>query len=115
LSAAYAYTKAQNYYEQNRDAAQVHEFSSEARWAIPKSGTIFTKYSLINVTYNGNTSSVLAYEILQGLANGKNQIWTIQWQHRIGSNLQINFIYDGRISANLPVVHIGKMEARYIF
>jgi len=115
LSVAYAFTQAQNHYEQNSDAAVVHDFSSEARWAIPKSGTIFCKYSFINVTYDGNTSTVLAYEILQGLTNGKNQIWTMQWQHRIGSNIQINFIYDGRISANLPVVHIGKMEARYIF
>lgn len=115
LSALYAYTQAQNHEELNEDAAKIQEFSAEFRFAIPKSGSFFAKYSHIEVAYIGNTSSILAYEILQGLGNGKNQVWTLQWQHRLGGNIQINFVYDGRIPANLPVVHIGKMEARYVF
>ncbi len=115
LTTAYTFTSATNNFEGNNDAANLHEFSGEARIALPKSGTFFAKYSYVDVLYNGNVSSVLAYEILQGLANGKNQLWTIQWQHRLGGNIQINLVYDGRLTGILPVVHIGKMEARYVF
>ena len=115
LTAAYAFTAAQNQFENNRDAANLQEFSGEARIAMPKSGTFFAKFSYVEVLYNGNFGSILAYEILQGLANGKNQLWTLQWQHRLGGNIQINLAYDGRLTGELPAVHIGKMEARYVF
>jgi hypothetical protein len=36
-------------------------------------------------------------------------------QQRIGQSLQINFNYEGRKSGSIPVIHVGRMEARYLF
>jgi hypothetical protein len=58
---------------------------------------------------------VLAYDMLQGLSRGNNQLMNVQLQQRIGQNLQINITYEGRKSGEIPFIHTGKMEARYLF
>ena len=72
-------------------------------------------FSFYQIDYLGNAGSNLAYEMLQGLSNGNNQIWNLNIQQRLGQNLQVNFNYDGRISGSSNVIHIGRMEARYLF
>jgi len=49
------------------------------------------------------------------LSVGNNQLWGVNFQQRIGQNLQINISYDGRKSGIAPILHTGKMEARYLF
>ena len=54
--------------------------------------------------------------MLQGLTTGRNQLWNINLQQRIGQNIQLNINYDGRVSGlSDTILHIGRMEARYIF
>ena len=111
----YSYFDANNNYESNKDAAKVQELGAELRFSISKLGVIQLKYSFYQIDYLGNAGSNLAYEMLQGLSNGNNQIWNLNIQQRLGQNLQINFNYDGRISGSSDVIHIGRMEARYLF
>jgi hypothetical protein len=53
--------------------------------------------------------------MLQGLAVGQNAVWNINYQQRLGSNLQITINYDGRSADAQRTLHIGRMEARYLF
>ena len=111
----YSYFDANNNYESNKDAAKVQELGAELRFSMSKIGVIQMKYSFYQIDYLGNSGSNLAYEMLQGLSNGNNQIWNLNIQQRLGQNLQINFNYDGRISGSSDAIHIGRMEARYLF
>ncbi|MFY8021235.1 MAG: hypothetical protein ACOVP1_08565 [Bacteroidia bacterium] len=111
----YSYFEAVNQYELNNEQARVQELGTELRFSLSKLGAIQVKYSFYQIDFTGNASGNLAYEMLQGLSNGNNQLWNINLQQRLGSNLQINFNYDGRISGNLNTIHIGRMEARYLF
>ena len=65
--------------------------------------------------FNGDFSSPLGYDMLQGLSIGDNYVWNINYQQRLANNLQITISYDGRKSENQPVINIGRMEARYLF
>jgi hypothetical protein len=73
------------------------------------------RYSYYEVNYTGEASGNLAYDMLQGFIVGKNQLWNISLQQRIGQSLQLNINYDGRQSGNSDMIHIGRMEARYLF
>lgn len=115
VSINYSYFNANNRYELNNEQAKVQELGTEMRFSISKLGAVQLKYSFYQIDFDGNTSSNLAYEMLQGLSSGNNQLWNINLQQRLGTNLQINFNYDGRISGNLNAIHIGRMEARYLF
>jgi hypothetical protein len=111
----YTYSESVNLLELGGDKSKVDEMGAELRYSFVKIGVISFKFSLYQVQFNGNVSSPLAYDMLQGLSTGNNQLWGINFQQRIGQNLQINMSYDGRKSGLAPIIHTGKMEARYLF
>lgn len=115
LSFNYSNISSANQVELGGEKAGMQEIGSELRIAFAKLGVLNARYSLYEVSFNGNMGSPLAYDMLQGLSAGENQIWGLALQQRLGQNLQINLSYEGRKSGNIPVIHTGKMEARYLF
>lgn len=91
------------------------EWGGELRYSAAKNGVINAKYSFINVDFNGDISSPLGYDMMQGFVIGENQVWNISFQQRLSGNIQLSINYDGRKSPNQNAIHIGRMEARYIF
>jgi hypothetical protein len=91
------------------------ELGAELRYNVAKQGVINSKLSLYKVSFNGDLSSPLGYDMLQGFSLGNNYVWNINYQQRLANNLQITISYDGRKSENQPVINIGRMEARYLF
>lgn len=93
----------------------ISELGAEGRYNITQVGVLSIRYSYYEVNYTGEASGNLAYDMLQGFIVGKNQLWNISLQQRIGQSLQLNINYDGRQSGNSDMIHIGRMEARYLF
>jgi hypothetical protein len=91
------------------------EFGGELRYNVAKQGVLNGKYSLYQVAFDGDISSPLGYDMLQGLSPGNNMIWNINYQQRLANNLQINISYDGRKAEGKDIIHVGRMEARYLF
>ena len=115
LSIDYTYQKSFNLPELGGEESAIQQAGLELRYSFIKIGVITAKYSFFDVQYAGNLNSVLAYDMLQGLSRGNNQLMNVQLQQRIGQNLQINITYEGRKSGEIPFIHTGKMEARYLF
>ncbi|MCF8425993.1 MAG: hypothetical protein K9H61_08495 [Bacteroidia bacterium] len=115
ISLNYTYSKSVNQIEKGGEKSEVNEMGAELRYSFAKIGVLTVKYSLYKVAFTGSTNSPLAYDMLQGLSLGNNQLWSVGLQQRFGQNLQINISYDGRKSGTIPVIHTGKMEARYLF
>ena len=111
----YSYFEGTNIYNGNQTGTN-REVGAEVRYNISTNGAINGKYSLYQVVFNGdNISSPVGYDMLNGFTVGQNSVWNISFQQRFGGNLQINLNYDGRRSSNANIVHVGRMEARYIF
>lgn len=91
------------------------ELGSELRYSVSKQGAVNAKFSYYQVSFTGDAQSNLGYDMLQGLAVGRNSLWNINYQQRLGGNLQITINYDGRSAETQRTVHIGRMEARYLF
>jgi hypothetical protein len=115
FSINYMHSQANNLSELGGEQALVNQVGTEWRFSKPKLGVLTINYNFYEVNYDGSLNSPLAYDMLQGLSIGNNQIWTLNLQQRIGQNLQINFNYEGRKSGEIPIIHVGKMEARYLF
>ena len=115
FSINYMHSQANNLPELGGEQALVNQVGTEWRFSKPKLGVLTINYNFYEVNYDGSLNSPLAYDMLQGLSIGNNQIWTLNLQQRIGQNLQINFNYEGRKSGEIPIIHVGKMEARYLF
>jgi hypothetical protein len=115
VSIDYNYQQSYNLPELGGEQSEVQQVGLEMRYSFIKIGVITAKYSFFDVQFDGHLNTPLAYDMLQGLSKGNNQLFNLQIQQRIGQNLQINMSYEGRKSGEIPFIHSGKMEARYLF
>lgn len=111
----YTYFEGQNRADLGKQNGKNQEFGAELRYNVGKQGVLNAKFSLYKVSFAGDISSPLGYDMMQGLSLGDNMVWNIGFQQRLSNNLQLNFSYDGRKSEGQPVVNVGRMEARYLF
>ena len=109
------YFLADNKDEFGGEQSENFEIGSELKYTKAGKGTIQLGGSFIKVNYDGNTSSTLGYELLRGLQNGNNATWKFSYQQTLANNIQLILNYDGRISEDAPVIHIGRLMARYLF
>tara|TARA_B100001109_G_scaffold254572_1_gene254611 strand:- start:16521 stop:19928 length:3408 start_codon:yes stop_codon:yes gene_type:complete len=95
--------------------------------AFSRSGTVDLQYnqagkgsfsmslSYIQIDFNAEGNSSLAFEMLDGLNNGNNFTWGVLWQRNLSSYLQLNLNYNGRKSEDLRTIHTGGMQVRAFF
>ncbi len=97
-----------------------NSLNSEVKYNILQSTSILAKFSLNTIFYNGgktgsaNTTSPVAYIILEGLLPGKNYIWSLDFTKKLGGNLELGIQYEGRKPGEGPVVNTGRASLRAI-
>lgn len=67
------------------------------------------------IEYNGSSNSPLGFQVLSGQTSGVNYLWNLNLRTLVSKNIQISIGYEGRAIPEIPVVHIGRAEARYLF
>ncbi len=80
-----------------------------------KSNLFATEINLFSNDFTGNQNSPVAYQMLEGLQPGKNYTWSIIYQQKINSFLNLNFNYLGRKSKNSPTIHNGSIQLKASF
>jgi len=98
-----------------QEKATIKDIGFEFRVNQPKKGSFLSHFNYINILYNSNTNSPLAYEMLEGLKTGNNFTFGMSYQRKVAKNLQLNFNYNGRKSENNKTIHTGGMELRAFF
>ncbi|MCB9241051.1 MAG: hypothetical protein H6608_07960 [Flavobacteriales bacterium] len=111
----YDYFEAVNGAQYGGERAFNHDFTTEVRLNFLNRGSVRFAIGMVDVNYLGNDNSPVAYELLAGLKNGRNAKWNLQVEHRFTNSIQVLISYDGRKSLDTPVIHIGRVQARYLF
>src|SRR5690606_28685790 len=73
----YKYTEAFNAPELGNESAFLFETGVEFRYFILNKGNIDANFASHMINYNGNPNSPIAYDLLNGLSNGRNYTWKI--------------------------------------
>ncbi len=115
IAGRYLYAQKTNAAELGGEEAIIHQLTLDSRYTVVVKSNINLRLSYADVNYSGNDSNSLAYAMLAGLRNGNNLIWTLAWERRLGSNMQLSITYDGRKAGDNPMVHIGQAQLRAIF
>jgi hypothetical protein len=115
LSLSYMYSIKENKSSIDREKAEIHDIGLEFKWNMPEKGSIMTKANYIEIAYNAEENTSLAYEMLQGLKTGKNITWNISYQRSVGKNMQLSIMYDGRKAGDNKIIHLGSMQLRAYF
>jgi hypothetical protein len=115
LSVLYGYSDKNSGEGEARQEAVIHEVAGNLRVskAVQLSLDASVKYS--DIQYTGDSNTPVAYEMLEALQPGKNYSWSMIMQKEILMGLQLSVSYEGRQSADLNPIHIGRMQVSALF
>jgi len=80
-----------------------------------KKSQISAEINLFLNDFEGNQNSPVSYQMLEGLQTGENYTWSLLYQKKLNSFLQMNITYLGRKSENSSTIHTGAIQLRANF
>ncbi len=92
-----------------------HKVSTDINIRMPKNAIIYMQLSYYHIDFKGEANGSVAYEMLEALQPGHNGVFNVSYQTNLFKNLQLNLLYDGRVSPNTPMIHTGSVEVRAFF
>lgn len=84
-------------------------------WNTEKGFTSNGNFSYYNNKFEGNASSPVGFQLLEGLQAGKNMTWLLSLQKNITQFLDIAINYQGRKSETSKTIHTGTVQLRAFF
>lgn len=107
------------YQQQNNtsgpETATTNRLTLENRISFPSRGNLQLRYQLSRIDFPFDPDTPLAFEILQGLREGINHVWNINWQHNINEYMQLSLQYNGRKPTGVSFIHTGSVSLRALF
>ncbi|MEO5569686.1 MAG: hypothetical protein ABIS37_02055 [Bacteroidia bacterium] len=114
-SLIYEYKYKRNFVGGLGERAIQNKFGTELRYSSVKRGVISVKVNFIQLNYNAEENTSIAYEMLEGLKKGNNATWSVSIERNISGNVQLSLNYEGRKSQDVKTVHTGNMQVRAFF
>ncbi|WP_372793860.1 hypothetical protein [Lutibacter sp.] len=74
-----------------------------------------TEVNIFNNRFEGINNSPVAYQMLEGLQPGKNYTWSLLFQRKLNSFLNLNLNYLGRKSKTSKTIHTGTIQLKALF
>ena len=109
------YSEKRNSIEYGNEKAFINDIGIELRRSKRDKGLLNGELHLVNINYNGESSSTIGFEMLEGLQLGKNVTWKLGFQKNMSNNIQISINYNGRKSEENRAIHTGSMQMRAFF
>ena len=100
---------------QNLEELQQQKFGIEYFYINSKKNQISANANVFLNDFTGDTNSPVAYQMLEGLQDGKNYTWNLLFNQKLNAFLNLNLSYLGRKSENTKTIHTGSVQLRAIF
>ncbi|TXD46857.1 hypothetical protein [Polaribacter sp. IC073] len=114
LTAFYHYKIKENSLD-NFEALNQQKFGLEYFYLSGKKNQITANVNVFLNDFKGDTNSPVAYQMLEGLQDGKNYTWNVLFNRKLNSFLNLNLNYLGRKSENSKTIHTGSVQLRAVF
>lgn len=112
-STAFSYKEKDNL--QDTEHAELNDIELSFTFSHAEKGRIKTELHYINILYNSDESTSVAYKMLEGLDKGKNYTWSTSYQRKINKSIQMQISYSGRKSESSKIVHSGSVVFKAFF
>lgn len=114
FSAFYHFKNKQNNL-QDFETLNQQKFGVEYFYISKKKNQISANINVFLNDFTGDTNTPVAYQMLEGLQAGKNYTWSVLFNQKINSFLNLNLNYLGRKSENSKTIHTGSVQLRAVF
>ncbi|HZV69180.1 MAG TPA: hypothetical protein VFG10_06530 [Saprospiraceae bacterium] len=92
-----------------------HKFSMESVWRRSSYSDIRGQISLVRIDYTSAGNTTIDFTMLQGLQNGSNVLWSLQFNTRLTTSLILTLQYNGRHAGDTNTIHTGSAQVRAVF
>lgn len=114
ITTSLRYEDRQNGAEFGGERAKIQSVNIDARYSQNTVGVIQARFTMSNIEYNGLIAAPISYTMLDGLKQGNNLLWYLNWQRRLGRGIELYIEYEGRKAATDKEIHTGRMSIRAI-
>jgi hypothetical protein len=73
------------------------------------------KATIADIAFTGQANTAVAFNMLDGLQNGKNYLWSLNLDRQLSKTVQLGLNYEGRKTGENRVVHVGRAQVRALF
>ncbi|MBV1888175.1 MAG: hypothetical protein KUG51_02680, partial [Urechidicola sp.] len=94
---------------------EAHKMGMSFKFSNLKKTSINADFNFYINNFEGNQNTPVAYQMLEGLQPGKNFTWSLLWQQRLTTFLDLNINYLGRKSETSNTIHTGTVQLRANF
>ena len=107
--------------EQNRGdmgtsaRSDIHDFGLELTYRGARSSNLQFGFNYVLINFSGPQNSPVEFEMLQGLRDGRNILWNLNYTRRISESIDILVNYNGRKPSGLPAVNTLSVQMRALF
>jgi len=109
----YTYQQKDNHL--GNEQSTTHNIGANCNYAIAKTGNLTASFNFLNIDFNAESNTSIAYEMLEGFLPGKNASWSLAFNQQLSKIFQLNITYNGRQSEMGKIIHLGGMEVRAYF
>lgn len=113
ITAYYKYKSSEN--TEGNETLTGNEITADLRYNVVTKSTITSRISYVKIDYVGVEDSPVGYAMLEGLKNGNNILWNLNFDRRLSQILQLTISYEGRKTGTADIVHIGRLQMRAVF
>lgn len=93
----------------------MNNYAIEIKYNQTEKGSLTARADYIQIAYNDDAASPVAYEMLNSLNKGENYTWELVYQRNLSSYIQMSINYNGRKTPGVNIVHIGGAQIRAFF
>ncbi|XZF14188.1 hypothetical protein ACTHGU_20610 [Chitinophagaceae bacterium MMS25-I14] len=108
------YEQRQNEQQYGGELATISGGSFELRWTQPVTGAIQIRGTYSGINYNGLPTAPVTFIMIDGLQNGSNYLWYLNWERKVSKGIEVSLEYEGRKPGNGDIIHTGRMTVKAI-
>ncbi len=112
-SLAYSYSNQQNI--TGNEIGLTKDFGGELTWRRLQKSNLNASLNYVLNDFNGEKGSPVELEMLQGLTQGVNWVWSINYTQRIKKQIDATITYNGRKSGFNRTVHTFSGQMKILF
>jgi hypothetical protein len=114
FSVFYHYKNKQNNLK-NFEKLEQQKFGIDYFYISKKKNQISANINVFLNDFTGDSNTPVAYQMLEGLQAGKNYTWSLLFNQKLNSFLNLNINYLGRKSENSKTIHTGNIQLKAVF
>ncbi len=97
------------------EQASINDFKLGLAYSQEKTSRINAEITYAQVNYTGESNTALELNMLDGLKDGRNVLWSIDYSKRILKNIDISLTYEGRKTGDSRTIHVGRAQVKSSF